>query len=299
MRVNNSPRPQVTQILSDLTRTFEGSIATAQEQERKALEQYDGLIRLKKTSLLQLQTSKDTKDALLAESEQQIAQLKRSIEDQGVLSKSGEQYMGSLKKICADTSNSWAARAQLHQDITSSLQSLGSSLNAQLNAQQPASSFVQLRTTDKMGDLGLSMVMPGGMAAPAAAPGPAGPAAGPAGPVAPAAQVSSQEAPPQPVSQPTGPQLAALQQQLQQGQLTAQSLQQQAVSMQRAQVADETSKKNTYAAVKHMVDEMIGQIQAATLDEDNHKSWCDAEIAKNQQVCQLGVPIFHIGVILY
>jgi len=64
---------EVLSILKDLSSTFEGSIAKAQEQERAALQQYDNLIGLKKNSLLQLQTSMDTKDALLAESEQRIA----------------------------------------------------------------------------------------------------------------------------------------------------------------------------------------------------------------------------------
>merc|ERR1719453_2552778 len=42
------------------------------------------------------------------------------------------------------------------------------------------------------------------------------------------------------------------------------------------------SKTNTYTAVKNMVSQMEGQVQAESMDEDKHKNWCDNEISKNQ-----------------
>merc|ERR1719327_2597662 len=51
-----------------------------------------------------------------------------------------------------------------------------------------------------------------------------------------------------------------------------------------SQHLDEPSKQNTYTAVKNMVGQMMGQVQAETMDEDKHKNWCDGEISKNQAV---------------
>lgn len=69
------------EVLRELKSQFEQSLRSAESQERKALEEYDALIRMKKDVLFQLQTSKDAKDAMLAESEQAIAQIARSLED--------------------------------------------------------------------------------------------------------------------------------------------------------------------------------------------------------------------------
>eukprot|EP00392_Amoebophrya_sp_AT5.2_P011992 g12086.t1 len=60
----------VLEVLRELKTQFEQSLRSAESQERKALEEYDSLIRMKKDVLFQLQTSKDAKDAMLAESEQ-------------------------------------------------------------------------------------------------------------------------------------------------------------------------------------------------------------------------------------
>merc|ERR1719161_1370568 len=45
---------------------------------------------------------------------------------------------------------------------------------------------------------------------------------------------------------------------------------------------EEPGKQNTYTAVKNMVGQMMGQVQAENMDEDKHKNWCDTEINKNQ-----------------
>merc|ERR1719159_1855860 len=49
-----------------------------------------------------------------------------------------------------------------------------------------------------------------------------------------------------------------------------------------SQHLEEPSKQNTYTAVKNMVGQMMGQVQAENMDEDKHKNWCDNEISKNQ-----------------
>merc|ERR1719159_2241502 len=49
-----------------------------------------------------------------------------------------------------------------------------------------------------------------------------------------------------------------------------------------SQHIDTAPKQNTYTAVKNMVSQMMGQVQAETMDEDKHKNWCDNEISKNQ-----------------
>merc|ERR1719331_2981724 len=51
-----------------------------------------------------------------------------------------------------------------------------------------------------------------------------------------------------------------------------------------SQHLDNAPKQNTYTAVKNMVSQMMGQVQAETMDEDKHKNWCDGEISKNQAV---------------
>jgi len=45
-----------------------------------------------------------------------------------------------------------------------------------------------------------------------------------------------------------------------------------------------TKQQNSYAAVKRMIDEMMNQIKIAIANEEGHKNWCDAELAKNQAV---------------
>merc|ERR1719265_173584 len=100
----------VTQVLKELIENFQSSMSSASEQERQGLEQYDSLIRLKKQSYLQLVTSKDSKDALLAESLQRTAQVQRSLQDSRVLVQSGSQYLQAVQQVCSDKSNQWASR---------------------------------------------------------------------------------------------------------------------------------------------------------------------------------------------
>merc|ERR1719355_115803 len=49
-----------------------------------------------------------------------------------------------------------------------------------------------------------------------------------------------------------------------------------------SQHLENPGKQNTYSAVKNMVGQMMGQVQAESMDEDKHKNWCDNEISKNQ-----------------
>merc|ERR1719375_1155003 len=100
----------VTQVLKELIENFQSSVSKASEQERQGLEQYDGLIRLKKQSYLQLVTSKDAKDALLAESLQRTAQVQRSLQDARVLVDAGGKYLQNVQQVCGDKSNQWASR---------------------------------------------------------------------------------------------------------------------------------------------------------------------------------------------
>merc|ERR1719265_2606890 len=112
----------VTQVLKELIETFQSSMSNASEQERQGLEQYDSLIRLKKQSYLQLVTSKDSKDALLAESLQKTAQVQRSLQDSRILVQNGAQYLQAVQQICGDKSNQWASRSQVRSDIQERLQ---------------------------------------------------------------------------------------------------------------------------------------------------------------------------------
>merc|ERR1719265_3029977 len=140
----------VTQVLKELIETFQSSMSNASEQERQGLEQYDSLIRLKKQSYLQLVTSKDSKDALLAESLQKTAEVQRSLQDSRILVQSGGQYLQAVQQVCADKSNQWASRSQLRSDITERLQQTvatlgGDVMGVRQQPQQPQQqSFIQM-----------------------------------------------------------------------------------------------------------------------------------------------------------
>lgn len=127
---------QVKQTLSELIQTFQNSISTATDQERSALDQYDSLIKIKKDNLVELVSSKDAKDALLAESLQKTAQLKRSVADAKTLQQDGKAYLKTLTKVCNSFSNAWAGKSQIYQDITSKLQGVENSLQQAIAQQQ-------------------------------------------------------------------------------------------------------------------------------------------------------------------
>merc|ERR1719217_1444786 len=112
----------VVQVMKELIESFQTNIGTASGQEKQALEQYDSLIRLKKEAYLQLTTSKDSKDALLAESLQKTAQVQRSLQDSRILVQTGAQYLQAVQQVCSDKSNQWASRSQLRSDIGERLQ---------------------------------------------------------------------------------------------------------------------------------------------------------------------------------
>jgi hypothetical protein len=125
---------QVQQTLRELIQTFQRNIATASDQERGALDQYDGLIKLKRDGLVELVSSKDAKDALLAESLQKTAQLKRSLTDAKNLAEAGKQYLVEIKKVCNTASNGWAGKSQVYQDIIAHLQGVDSALQQALQS---------------------------------------------------------------------------------------------------------------------------------------------------------------------
>merc|ERR1719171_1967582 len=51
-----------------------------------------------------------------------------------------------------------------------------------------------------------------------------------------------------------------------------------------SQIQQAPAQKNTYTAVRSMVDQMSAQVQSSEADEAKHRDWCDSEISKNQAV---------------
>lgn len=304
----------VTQVLKELIENFQTSMSKASEQERQGLEQYDSLIRLKKQSYLQLVTSKDSKDALLAESLQRTAQVQRSLQDSRILVQTGGQYVQAVQQVCGDKSNQWASRSQVRSDMTERLQQTVANLGGdvmgvntfQQPQQQPQMQQQQTSFIQPMGGAAglppLAMIQTGmqvntGMLSMAPPPSNGG-----------GGSFSSMLQPPMQASQPqqmSFSQMPQLQMPLQQRQMPPQQMsfsqmaqglgqqqqmpqgqmQQQTPSlMSIGQHLDNAPKQNTYTAVKNMVSQMEGQMQSEQMDENKHKNWCDGEISKNQAV---------------
>lgn len=348
----------VLMVLKELTANFQRSISTASDEERKALNQYDGLIGMKRSALTQLTSSKDAKDALLAEDLQRVAQLKRSLVDAKTLQNSGAEYMRALRKVCTDLSNQWAGRAQVRQDIVAGLQQTMNMLQQGSPAAEPvpaallaagaaAPSFVQVgvsstsssalkrpasgaelsRVEEIAGagsadDFSLDMAIPADLAmsgppvtdgrvAPSMSlsPSPAGAllsaqqdfsqlqSLGASG-IAPAAAqnigvdvaAAASALPPRgngPAMMAAPPPRGASGASSSAAPASTSSLlrvQDVLGAQQQVNDAEEVQQKqNTYTAVKQMVEQMIGQMKQAREQEEQHKSWCDAEIARNSR----------------
>jgi hypothetical protein len=273
----------VTQVLKELIETFQTSMSNASEQERQGLEQYDSLIRLKKQSYLQLVTSKDSKDALLAESLQKTAQVQRSLQDSRILVQSGGQYVQAVQQVCGDKSNQWASRSQLRSDILERLQQTVATLGGDVMGFS-GGPMQQQQMQQQMPQQGPSFIQPLG---------------GPAG-MPPLAMIQtgmevhtglSMAAPPGDTGFGGFSNLPQLQMQPQQQMSFAKMIpqpQQQQMQvpslMSISQHLDTAPKQNTYTAVKNMVGQMMSQVNAEQMDETKHKNWCDNEISKNQAV---------------
>jgi len=239
-----SQSSSVVQVLHELINNFQQSAAAAVEQEKSALEQYDSLITLKKQSFSQVVSSKDTKDALLAESLQRTAQVQRSLEDGQATIGGMEQYLQGLQNVCSHKSSQWAARSASREEILeglqrslAALQGDSAALKSLHLAPRPPPSFLQTAVVPN-----LMGMLPVG-----ASPGPEA--------------LAQFAAPPQP--QFAAPQQAG-------GMLAVQ------------QSLNNAHKENTYSSVKGMVETMIAQMSSQTEDESKHKEWCDAEITKSK-----------------
>jgi len=275
----------VTQVLKELIETFQTSMSNASEQERQGLEQCDSLIRLKKQNYLQLVTSKDSKDALLAESLQKTAQVQRSLQDSRILVQGGAQYLQAVQQVCADKSNQWASRSQLRSDIGERLQqtvaTLGGDIMGTTRQQPQQQSFIQQQ----------SFVQPQSMQQQSfGQPQSFGGGGFPLTMLQTRMEVNSGfSMVPPPSNEPSlggfGSQMQSFPQQQQsmvQQPLQQQQAQQMPSLLSISQHLENPGKQNTYSAVKNMVGQMMGQVQAESMDEDKHKNWCDNEISKNQ-----------------
>jgi len=112
----------VMSVLKELMSRFQGNMANGSQQERSSLMQYDGLIKMKKQEYMEFTTTKDTKDALLAESLQKTAQIQRSLQDAQVLTSTAQGYLKQVQVVCGDKSNLWASRSQARAEVGNLIQ---------------------------------------------------------------------------------------------------------------------------------------------------------------------------------
>lgn len=75
-----------------------------------------------------------------------------------------------------------------------------------------------------------------------------------------------------------------VQNQIQQAPVQQQFPQPQSLMELQSQIQQAPAQKNTYTAVRSMVDQMSAQVQSSEADEAKHRDWCDSEISKNQAV---------------
>jgi len=263
-----SQSSSVVQVLHELINNFQQSAAAAVEQEKSALEQYDSLITLKKQSFSQVVSSKDTKDALLAESLQRTAQVQRSLEDGQATIGGMEQYLQGLQNVCSHKSSQWAARSASREEILeglqrslAALQGDSAALKSLHLAPRPPPSFLQTAVVPNLMGMLPVGASPGpeALAQFAAPPQPQFAAPPQAGGMLAAPQLAAPAASALPAAQPQPGGMLAVQQSL-----------------------NNAHKENTYSSVKGMVETMIAQMSSQTEDESKHKEWCDAEITKSK-----------------
>jgi len=134
----------VNQVLKELIGKFQSTMSNASLVEKQTDEQFSQLIALKKQSFMAYITSKDAKDATLAESLQRTAQDQRELQESEVVVKGGEEYLRNVQSLCIHKSTQWASRSQVRQDIIAIMQSVITELNdasAQLSAARYASQY--------------------------------------------------------------------------------------------------------------------------------------------------------------